>query len=138
MRSLAISRRETFLLASLIAGCGTPREEALSIEIVFVSVTDEQLRQLLPRRLGSVLSISSVDVRSTSAELIRNANGQTDANEFLHNSLLRDKSPASCILGITNIDLSYFGRTFVFGEADERRRVAVLSLNRLRPSKPND
>jgi len=42
------------------------------------------------------------------------------------------------LLGITDTDLSYPGRTFVFGEADEKRRVAVISLHRLRGSSPNE
>jgi archaemetzincin len=42
------------------------------------------------------------------------------------------------ILGIADFDLSYPGRTFVFGEADARRRVAVISIYRLRPTLEND
>jgi predicted Zn-dependent protease len=50
----------------------------------------------------------------------------------------QNRSEWRCVLGITDADLSYPGRTFVFGEADAKRRVAVVSLYRLRPVPRDD
>jgi len=73
--------------------------------------------------------------------VIRLGFGQTEIASSV--DLLRRLSAAirpdwDRLLGVTDVDLAYTGQTFVFGAADERRHVAVISFFRLRPSPPND
>ena len=50
----------------------------------------------------------------------------------LTTKVLRDRTEGDLILAITDFDLYKTSHRFIFGDADEARRIAVVSLHRLR------
>lgn len=89
----------------------------------------------LPGVLGKRFVSRCLVVRSSSVE--PETIGIAQSKEILRQLARRLPSDDHRILGIVDFDLAYPGRTFVFGEADIRRRVAVISIYRLR-STPED
>lgn len=74
-------------------------------------------------------------VVENSLALSRSALNTTRQQLFLptlSTKLLREHGSGGLLLGITDFDLYKTSQRFVFGDADEQRRVAVVSLHRLR------
>ncbi|WP_458195124.1 hypothetical protein [Bradyrhizobium sp. UFLA05-153] len=68
---------------------------------------------------------------------VRPAGQRYDAADLLNQLGRRDRGDG-LVLALTDVDLAYPGRTFVFGTADAARRLAVVSLFRLRPEPPDN
>ena len=129
-----------FLLALMqISGSPVAREAKKMKKITIVSLGDdvnrtvlEFLRESLERRFGAMVEVADpMDLPAHAYD--------KDRNQYLSNIILdflnsRQKPPEGArILAVTNQDLTVPNLNFVFGQADLRSGICIISLARLRP-----
>lgn len=90
----------------------------------------EAVRQAIEQRFR--VSVTIGESRVLAEKSYSHQRGQCRSTTFL-NELARDSSDAMIKLGIANVDFFVPELSFVFGEASQERRVAVVSIARLDP-----
>ncbi len=92
----------------------------------------QYLRHIISERLKSEVKIGpTIPIENFSKNMLRNQYLSTS----ILNALYRMRgSDDIVLLGVADVDLYVPSLNFVFGEADQVHRVAVISIARLRPS----